>query len=579
MGESHINRFIDYSLIEKYKNIKPFSIEELNTTSSLFFAKATIIKFMQKCFKYSNVEDFSSEFAKINDKIEEINALNFSNMILKEVSEDKQNFEKLKTVNLFNSQLKEKDLSQILDKLLMIEELCLSNNALEIFNFKDINNTLKKIDLSHNKISMISNFNSKLFTLLEYVDIDFNHIFSPDQIKEFFKLSGLKKFSFHFNPLPSSFLTKIKDCHSDNEKLRSLFFTEEKHSILEEIHKIDLENETIKNVDIIYNSYSFSNRYAFYTKNSIFREKCNNLLIPDFKEKNKCIILSKKKLKTIPSLKQTDLKILFLNANKLQNIENLHNLINLEELYIHNNNIKNLETLLGQKPLINLKKIDLSNNEIISLRGISVFKNLLYINVENNFLSTLRCKDTIILGLEEMENLLEIHASCNHISNLRECSNLRKLPKLIVLDLTSNEVSKSQDFRFYMIYYLTKLRVLNRLAIERNETIAAKEYFDCRVTPELLESKLGSDNTSELTELDLSSCKLKDNDNIFTQQSYPKVKKLVLNKNLFSNFRIFGNLPNLIHLYLNYNVFEKIYNKADKPQPSKGILGLQVYLN
>ncbi len=276
MGESHVNRFIEYNLVEKYKNIKPFSIEELNTTSSLFFAKATIVKFMLKCFKYSNVEDFSCEFTKINDKIEEISSLNFSNMILKEVSDEKQNLEKLKTVNLFNSQLKDKDLSQVLDKLLMIEELCLSNNALEIFNFKDINNTLKKIDLSHNKISTISNFNSKMFTLLEYVDIDFNHIFSPDQIKEFFKLSGLKKFSFYFNPLPISILTKIKDCHSDNDKLKNLFFTEEKHSILEEIHKIDLENETIKNVDIIYNSYSFTNRYALYTKNSIFREKCNN---------------------------------------------------------------------------------------------------------------------------------------------------------------------------------------------------------------------------------------------------------------------------------------------------------------
>lgn len=90
---------------------------------------------------------------------------------------------------------------------------------------------------------------------------------------------------------------------------------------------------------------------------------------------------------------------------------------------------------------------------------------------------------------------MEIHACGNYISNLRECSNLRKLPKLIVLDLTANEVSKSQEYRFYMIYYLCKLRVLNRVSIEKNELLAAKEYFDCRLTPELLESKIGSDNT------------------------------------------------------------------------------------
>ena len=76
----------------------------------------------------------------------------------------------------------------------------------------------------------------------------------------------------------------------------------------------------------------------------------------------------------------------------------------------------------------------------------------------------------------------------------------------------------------------------------------------------------------------MSSCKLKDNENIFHKENYPKIKKLILNKNLFSSFRIFGNLPILTHLYLNYNVFEKIYNKSEKRIGLKGILGLQVQL-
>ena len=172
--------------------------------------------------------------------------------------------------------------------------------------------------------------------------------------------------------------------------------------------------------------------------------------------------------------------------------------------------------------------------------------------------------------------MTEIHACGNFISNLRELSNLKKIQKLIILDITANEASKIQDFRLYLIYYLTKLRVLNRIAIEKPELLASKDFFDGRLTPELLEVKLVPENTIDVTELDLSHCKLKDFENIFHSNNFPKVKKMILNKNLFSNFKIFGNLPNLTHLYLNYNVFERIYNKLEKPLINKGILGLSV---
>ena len=123
----------------------------------------------------------------------------------------------------------------------------------------------------------------------------------------------------------------------------------------------------------------------FLKKNVISKYKI------DFKEKNKCIILSKRKLKRVPNLKESDVKILFLNGNKIQNIENLHELIFLEELYIHNNCIRNLDTLSTQKSLINLKKLDLSNNIISNLKGIMILKNMSYINIENNLINSLKC--------------------------------------------------------------------------------------------------------------------------------------------------------------------------------------------
>lgn len=284
IAESHINKYIDFNFVDNYKNLKLFSLEELSTTSSLFFAKATIVKFMQKCFKYSNIEDFTSEFSKINDKIEEINSLNFSQTIVKDIGENKENFEKLVCINLFNCQLQDKDLSILLDKLFMIEEVSISNNFLESFNFKDVNNTLKKIDLSHNRIKSLTNFYPDTFRLLEYVDVDFNFIFSIDEIINFFDVHSLKQFFFFFNPISKAILGKIKSSilKNDNDKydinhIKKLLFSEDDTLDNEEaiINLNNMENDLIKNVDIIYDSYSFTDRYSKYTKSSIFKEKCN----------------------------------------------------------------------------------------------------------------------------------------------------------------------------------------------------------------------------------------------------------------------------------------------------------------
>ena len=129
-----------------------------------------------------------------------------------------------------------------------------------------------------------------------------------------------------------------------------------------------------------------------------------------------------------------------------------------------------------------------------------------------------------------------------------------------------------------MIYYCRLLKNFNRINIDDQERIQAKEYFTGKLTSEVLEKRLGVGyNTFNLVELDLSSLKLKDEINLFNKDLYPKLTKLNLSRNIFKTFSIFGKLPYfpyLVELNLNYNLFTEIFQKKAKLINGQGIFGL-----
>ena len=87
----------------------------------------------------------------------------------------------------------------------------------------------------------------------------------------------------------------------------------------------------------------------------------------------------------------TDLKILDLSNN--QNIINLHLLKevrfkNLEELYLSNDNINDLnQIMLGDLGFYKLKILDLSHNQIQSLSPLKYFRNLRILDLEHNLIN------------------------------------------------------------------------------------------------------------------------------------------------------------------------------------------------
>ena len=616
-NRAHIpKQFFCKETINKNASIKLFDFNELEN-NFLFFAKNSVITYLNNCFKYQTYQDYLNEINKINEKIKEIADLKFQtnfiykfNKYLTDISKNKNNkgneeekneekkvietsdidieWNKLKSINLFNLDLTNDSFDELLNKIKSTsienneilnmtkncEELCISNNKLnkiDLTKLLEIFPNLLTLDLSHNNISTVIYNDSETKYSLSSINISYNNISDFNNILILIKnFENLSDFIFFSNPYIKEFqfltekptkttitseekenIIKVYNEHIKNKNQNELII-----NINEDNTKI---NSTNKNFDYIYDCFSFNDNYHSFSNNIYFREKIQN------ESTYRTVILSKKKLFCIPKIEGgSNTQVLYINLNKISKITNLNQFTELIELYIQNNKIKKLENLPE-----NLKKLDISNNEIDDLAGIEKSKDLEWFNFENNNIKS-------ISRINKLLNIREIYCAGNYINNPKECCQLGKLKKLEIIDLTGNEVCRIvKDLRITMIYYCKLLKNFNRININDQERIKAKEYFTGKLTSEVLEKRLGVGyNTFNLVELDLSSLKLKDEINLFNKELYPKLTKLNLSRNIFKSFSIFGKLPYLVELNLNYNLFTEIFPKKDKIINGQGIFGL-----
>ena len=80
----------------------------------------------------------------------------------------------------------------------------------------------------------------------------------------------------------------------------------------------------------------------------------------------------------------------------------------------------------------------------------------------------------------------------NKIADIRDVLNLRNLPKLIILDLAGNPLCISPNYRLYVIYRLSRLKVLDGISIDTEEQNASKDQYFGRLNLEFLEERLGT---------------------------------------------------------------------------------------
>ena len=604
--------------INKNNSIKIWDFNELEN-NFLFFAKNSVITYIKNCFKYQTYQDYLNEINKINEKIKEITDLKFqSNYIflfykyLENLSNKKPKVEKtnekeeekkveinnddteiewakLKTINLFNLDITDELLDELLNKIKAssLENTSILNmtknceslyicknklNKIDLNKIFEIFPNLLTLDISHNNISkIIYTVNDDIKYSLSSLNISYNNITDFSNIITILKnFENLSEFVFFANPFNREFecltekptKTSISSEEKENiiklynDNLKNKNKTELTINISEDNTKI---NNTHKNFDYIYDCFSFNDKYHSFSDNIYFREKIHK------ESTYRTVILSKKKLFCVPTIEGgSKTQVLYINLNKITKITNLNQFEELLELYIQNNKIKQIENLP-----VSLKKLDISNNEFNTLDGIDNSKDLEWFNFENNNIKS-------IAKINKLLNIRELYCAGNYINNPKECCQLGKLKKLEIIDLTGNEVCRLvKDLRITMIYYCRLLKNFNRINIDEQERIKAKEYFTGKLTSEVLEKRLGVGyNTFNLIELDLSSLKLKDEVNLFSKEIYPKLTKLNISRNIFKTFAIFGKLPYLVELNLNFNLFTEIFPKKAKIISGKGIFGI-----
>ena len=98
--------------------------------------------------------------------------------------------------------------------------------------------------------------------------------------------------------------------------------------------------------------------------------------------------------------------------------------------------------------------------------------------------------------------------------------------------------------------------------------------FVGRLTEELLEKRLKGKSIKDVSVLDLTNCKLRDFDEIFTATNFPKLQDLSLNHNNFTSLKIFGQLPHLRHLKINNNKIESFMISSSLFLQKKSLQGL-----
>ena len=146
-------------------------------------------------------------------------------------------------------------------------------------------------------------------------------------------------------------------------------------------------------------------------------------------------------------------------------------LTNLEEIALHQLNITKIENF--DKLCRHIKILLLQNNQIEKMENLSKLKELEYLNLALNNLEKIE-------NLENCENLNKLDLTCNFINlaNFRESLfNLKKCEKLKEIYFTGNPCTNFSNYRDMVISIVTQLITIDGKEIKPSERILAKQNY------------------------------------------------------------------------------------------------------
>ena len=151
---------------------------------------------------------------------------------------------------------------------------------------------------------------------------------------------------------------------------------------------------------------------------------------------------------------------------------------------------------------------------------------------------------------------MELYIGNNNIAELREVQQLKSLPKLIIMDLLGNPLCGQEDYRYYIIFHLRRIKVLDGAGIEATEQAVAKNRYAGKLTRDFLEDKVGRRYFHSLRELDLCQMRVRDIGGVFFAEDFEQLEEIDLDANMVSDPSGLCALPRLAVLRMNGNKIE-----------------------
>lgn len=177
---------------------------------------------------------------------------------------------------------------------------------------------------------------------------------------------------------------------------------------------------------------------------------------------------------TIDFPKVTSLRLSFLNIIE---ISNLNNFDNLTMLRLDNNIIDKINNL---NHLQKLTWLDLSFNNIREIENLDQLKNLTDLSLYHNQIEEIR-------GLDGCPNLNILSLGHNNIKDLKQIDYLRKFQNLRCVCLECNKICQIDTYSQHVLAYLTNLKYLDYMLIDRRAVAQAQEGYQLDELTELRE--------------------------------------------------------------------------------------------
>lgn len=158
------------------------------------------------------------------------------------------------------------------------------------------------------------------------------------------------------------------------------------------------------------------------------------------------------------------LRLDFLNILK---IDNLWEFTKLTKLQLDNNIIEKIE---GLESLVNLVWLDLSFNNIEVIDNLDSLTKLEDLTLYSNRIST----------IENMDSLLNLHVLSlgrNQLTDLENLRYLRRFKNLKTLNLSDNPFCKQDEYKQYVIAFLSNLEFLDYRLVDQQSRDAAIEKY------------------------------------------------------------------------------------------------------